>query len=106
MLFAFSLFGAYIWNCQYLLIWYGNIPEEVTHYLKRTSGPWVYLFALNLIVNGVVPFVVLLSVRAKCTPRGLKAICVFLLCGHSLDPYLLILPPWFTAPQPCPFQIP
>ena len=30
MLFAFSTFWAYIWVCQYLLIWYGNIPEEVT----------------------------------------------------------------------------
>src|SRR2546429_6969556 len=39
MLFAFSTFWAYIWTCQYLLIWYGNIPEEVTHYVKRTNGP-------------------------------------------------------------------
>ncbi len=59
MLFAFSTFWAYIWTCQYLLIWYGNIPEEVTHYVSRTNGPWLYLFALNLIVNWVVPFLVL-----------------------------------------------
>ncbi len=39
MLFAFSIFWAYIWVCQYLLIWYGNIPEEVTHYVTRTRGP-------------------------------------------------------------------
>ena len=34
MLFAFSTFWAYIWVCQYLLIWYGNIPEETTYYLR------------------------------------------------------------------------
>lgn len=105
MLFAFSTFWAYIWTCQYLLIWYGNIPEEISHYLKRTSGPWLYLFALNLIANWVVPFVVLLSVRAKCTPRVLKVICVLLLCGHWLDLYLLIMPSLWSAPKIGPFEI-
>src|SRR6185436_2639542 len=38
MLFAFSIFWAYIWTCQYLLIWYGNIPEEIGHYVTRTNG--------------------------------------------------------------------
>src|SRR5204862_2039005 len=64
MLFAFSTFWAYIWTCQYLLIWYGNIPEEVTHYLRRTSGPWLYLSVLNVIMNWVVPFTVLMSKNA------------------------------------------
>ncbi len=99
MLFAFSTFWAYIWVCQYLLIWYGNIPEEVTHYVSRTNGPWLYLFALNLIANWVVPFVVLLSVRAKCTMRVLKAITVLLLCGHWLDLYLLVTPSVWSAPK-------
>ena len=44
MLFAFSIFWAYIWICQYLLIWYGNIPEEVGHYVTRTNGGWLPLF--------------------------------------------------------------
>jgi len=38
LLFAFSTFWAYIWLCQYLLIWYGNVPEEVTYYVRRTNG--------------------------------------------------------------------
>jgi len=105
MLFAFSTFWAYIWTCQYLLIWYGNIPEETTHYLKRTSGPWLYLFALNLIVNWVAPFIVLLSARAKCTPRVLKTVCVLLLCGHWLDLYLLITPSLWSVPKIGPFEI-
>ncbi len=99
MLFAFSTFWAYIWTCQYLLIWYGNIPDEVTHYVSRTNGPWLYLFALNLIVNWLVPFTVLLSVRAKRTTNVLRAMCILVLFGHWLDLYMLVAPTVWTTPK-------
>ena len=99
MLFAFSTFWAYIWVCQYLLIWYGNIPEEITHFARRTNGPWLYLFALNFILNWIVPFTVLLSKTAKCRTRILKIVCCILLVGHWLDLYLLIMPSVSAAPR-------
>jgi hypothetical protein len=105
MLFAFSTFWAYIWTCQYLLIWYGNIPEEVTHYLKRTNGPWLYLFALNLIINWIVPFTALLSIKAKCKQNVLKFICVTLLLGHWLDLYMLVMPAMWAKPKLGVFEI-
>src|SRR5262249_22648807 len=83
MLFAFSVFWGSIWTCQYLLIWYTNIPEEVTHYISRTNGGWVYLFALNFLLNFVAPFTVLLSARAKTVPRTLKIMTIVLLFAHS-----------------------
>ncbi len=99
MLFAFSTFWAYIWTGQYLLIWYGNIPEEISHFVTRTNGPWLYLFALNLIVNWVIPFVVLLSERAKRSPRPLIGMSILLLTGHWLDLYLLIMPSFRRTPD-------
>lgn len=105
MLFAFTIFWAYIWTCQYLLIWYGNIPDEVTHYVKRTNGPWLGLFALNFILNWIVPFLTLLSIRAKRTTNILKTVCIVVLAGHWLDTYLLIMPAVWQKPAFGPMEI-
>jgi hypothetical protein len=99
MLFAFSVFWAYIWVCQYLLIWYGNIPEEVTHYLTRTRGPWLPLFALNVVLNWIVPFVGLMSAAAKRSPRRLAVVAAVVLAGHWLDLYLVIMPSVWREPR-------
>jgi hypothetical protein len=99
MLFAFSIFWAYIWLCQYLLIWYANIPDEVTHYFKRTNGWWLSLFALNVILNWAIPFFALLPARPKRDPRVLGVVAVVILCGRWLDLYVLIMPGSWSAPR-------
>ena len=99
MLLSFSTFWAYIWVCQYLLIWYGNIPEEATYYLRRTSDAWLPLFLTNLALNWVLPFCALLSARAKRSPRVLLCVCLVLLLGRWLDLYIMVMPSSWTAPQ-------
>jgi len=92
-LFAFSCFWGYLWFCQYMLIWYANIPEEVTHYVARTQGGWGPWFFVNPAVNLVLPLFALLPVRVKKNDTLLGAICVTLVAGHWLDLYLLVGPP-------------
>jgi hypothetical protein len=92
LLFAFSTFWAYIWFSQYLLIWYGNVPEEATYYVRRTGEGWIALFLLNVVVNWVVPFLLLLSRSSKRNPIVLECVAIVLLAGRWLDLYVTVMP--------------
>jgi NNP family nitrate/nitrite transporter-like MFS transporter len=90
---SFSTFWAYIWLSQYLLIYYANLPEETTYYLKRTATPgWKTLFFANIFLNWLVPFTLLLSSKAKRHAGSMAAACVIVLAGHWVDLYTMILP--------------
>jgi len=96
--FGFATFWGYIWFCQYMLIWYGNIPEETAHFVLRHEGAWEPLFALNPIVNWLIPFLLLLPRSAKRSESVMLGVALLLLAGHALDLYLAILPP-FAGPR-------
>ncbi|MCL4811819.1 MAG: hypothetical protein KJ061_04995 [Vicinamibacteraceae bacterium] len=91
LLFAFSTFWMYIWFSQYMLMWYSNIPEEATYYVRRREGAWLTLFYLNVGLNWVVPFLVLLFRRAK-RGRVLAAVAAIVVAGRALDLYTMIWP--------------
>jgi len=92
LLFAFATFWAYIWFCQYMLIWYANLPEETGHYAARLSGGWSMLFYMNPILNWVVPLVVLLPAGTKRHAPTLAPVATLVLLGRWLDCYLLVAP--------------
>jgi hypothetical protein len=93
-LFVFATFWAYIWFCQYMLIWYSNMPAETCYYLGRTSSPWMPLTILSLLLNWMIPFFVLLPGWTKRSPGVLGRMCVVVLLGHWIDLFSLILPPF------------
>lgn len=86
LLFAFSIFWAYIWFCQYLLIWYADLPEEVGHFTRRLEGgAYGGLFWAPPLLCFVAPFLLLLSARAKRSPGVLGAVAGVVLVGQWLD---------------------
>jgi len=93
LLFAFSTFWMYIWFSQYMLIWYANIPEETVYFIPRVRGAWLPLLFLDIGLNWIVPFFVLLLRDSKRQRQVLVGVAVAVLVGRWLDLYLMILPP-------------
>jgi hypothetical protein len=92
LLMGFTTVWAYLWFCQYMLIWYANFPEETGHYLVRREGAWNSVFFLNLIVNWVLPFLLLLPASVKRSSSAMAKIACLLLVGRVVDLYLMIEP--------------
>jgi len=90
-LFAFSIFWAYLWISQYLLIWYSNIPEETAYYVHRIKG-FEFLFYLNVIVCFVAPFFALMSRGNKRKTSWLLIASIIVFVGHWIDLFVAIMP--------------
>ena len=99
LLFGFCTFWMYIWFSQYMLIWYANISEETTYYVVRLHGLWAPLLLLNVCLNWVVPFLVLLLRGTKREPSVIVKVALAVLAGRCLDLYLMVMPP-FAGPSP------
>ena len=92
LLFAFVFFWGYIAFSQYMLIWYGNIPEETRWYLVRQEGAWRWVSVLLLFGHLLIPFLGLLPREAKRRKPLLAFWAVWLLVFHWLDIYWLVMP--------------
>ena len=90
--FILSIIWAYFWFSQYLLIWYANIPEETLYYVKRQEGPWEVIFYLNLVLNWIIPFIVLLPNYFARKKFILAAVIVALIIGQYVDLFEQIMP--------------
>lgn len=90
--FAFTCFWAYIAFSQYMLIWYGNLPEETFYLHDRLVGGWLGVSVGLVIVRFVVPFLALLSRRAKTNRKVLGWVSIIVLAGQLLDLYWLVMP--------------
>jgi len=93
LLIGFSCFWMYIWFSQYMLIWYSNIPEETSYFVRRTHGPWGPVMIGNIVLNWVIPFFVLLPRPCKRSEHVLLRIACVVLIGRWVDLYVMIFPP-------------
>lgn len=98
LLFAFSSFWAYLWFCQFMLIWYTNMPEESAWFARRMQNGWQILFYMNLVLNWIIPFFGLMSRNFKRNEFILLLTAGSVLLGHWLDLHLMILPVFHDSP--------
>lgn len=92
LLFAFTVFWAYIAFSQYMLIWYANIPEETVFFIKRNIGSWRYISILLVAGHFVIPFIYLLTQAVKKSFGSLSVIAVWILFMHAVDHFWIIAP--------------
>lgn len=90
-MFAFSVFWTYLWFSQFMLIWYSNIPEEVTYYMAR-FGEYKAVFFTMVAMNFIFPIMILMSRDSKRNYGFLIAAGIIMIIGHWLDVYILITP--------------
>ncbi len=91
--FAFSVFWTYIWFSQFLLIYYSNIPEESIYFVERwNNDQYGIIFFVNLFLNFVLPFLLLMPRDSKRHSAILKVVTPIIIFGHWIDFYLMITP--------------
>lgn len=90
-MFAFTVFWAYIWLSQYLLIWYAQIPEEMAYYQLRFEN-YKLNFLLNFFMCFCIPFLGLLMRSAKRNPLVMTIFGVIMILGHYHDVWFMIFP--------------
>lgn len=89
-MFAFTIFWAYLWFSQFMLIWYANIPEETVYFKPRTEGAYAGVFWLSFIINFVVPFLLLMRRGSKRNYSTVTIMALIVIFGHWLDFYQMI----------------
>jgi hypothetical protein len=75
-----------------MLIWAGNLPEEITYYRKRGDHGWQYLAYFLMAFHWLAPFVILLFREVKTNPKYIRAVCLMLLAAGLGDVLWWIVP--------------
>jgi hypothetical protein len=93
LMLAFLMIWAYFAFSQFLIIWAGNLPEEIPYYVRRTQSSWKYVGIGLIVLHFTLPFVLLLSRDLKRKGRLLSAVAIGVILMRFVD---LI---WMTGPE-------
>jgi hypothetical protein len=93
LLFAFLMLWAYFAFSQLLIVWSGNLPEEISFYTKRLQTSWFAVSVLILLFHFAVPFLLLLSRDIKRNARLLVWLAIWVMVMRAVDLF------WLTAPE-------
>lgn len=93
LLLLFVMLWAYFSFSQYLIIYAGNIAEDIPWYLDRTEGGWQHIALALIVLHFAIPLLILVSRRSKRSPTVLGSLAVFILVMRFVEYY------WFIAPN-------
>jgi hypothetical protein len=93
LMLAFLMIWAYFAFSQFLIIWAGNLPEEIPYYVRRLQSSWKYVGLALIVLHFALPFVLLLSRDLKRNGRTLSAVAIGVIVMRYVD---LI---WMTGPE-------
>jgi hypothetical protein len=92
LLLAFVMLWAYIAFTQFLIIWSGDLPEEVDWYLHRAHGGWNWVAVVLVTFQFALPFCSLLLCRITRRAQRLALVAAVLFCAHLVDVFWLVMP--------------
>ena len=90
--FAFVMLNIYLAFSQFLIIWSGNLPEEIPWYIDRFAGGWAVIITLDFLFHWLIPFSLLLSRDIKRNKKRLVLVCQWMLFAKAFDLFWLIEP--------------
>ena len=92
LMLALTMLWAYLGFSQLLIIWSGNLPQEITWYTRRLNGGWLWVGTILLLGHFVLPFLLLLSQALKKNPKTIQQIAIYIICIHAVDVFWLVEP--------------
>lgn len=90
-MFGISIFWTYLWFSQFMLIWYSNIPEEVTYFITRIEDYKLPFFGM-LAMNFIFPILILMNSDFKRVNWFVVMAGIIILCGHYIDVFNMVMP--------------
>ncbi|MCG8332892.1 MAG: hypothetical protein MJE63_00115 [Proteobacteria bacterium] len=106
LFFGFSIVWGDFFYAQFLVIWYGNIPEETTYIIERTmTQPWNYIAWAVFIICFIMPFLILLNRKVKETPQLMIVVCSLVIIGFWMEHFLLLAPVYLHHVESFPIGI-
>ena len=91
-LFAFVMLNIYLTFAEFLIIWSGNLPDELPWYLNRIQGGWWTICTLDFVCHWLIPFCLLLSRDIKRSKTKMIWITCFMIFARCVDMFWLIEP--------------
>lgn len=95
--FAFVMLNIYLTFAEFLIIWSGNVPDEIPWYLTRIRGGWWWICTADFLCHWLIPFCLLLSRNLKRDKKRLSALAMFMILARCIDVFWIVEPNFHDA---------